>query len=189
METKNATNNEKTIGNIVECLYRVYRVQTPDGLIVEVKSDEQLSHKLLQQLIEEDIDMDGFFKHHTILGARRLIRPPVDIQKKTDGEHNMLTKNGTLNPRQRLNVLLKMTGVFTRLDYVKFLDDNYRVKLKKWTSHNDIQDAVKLNRLETVEGEEVGKVRKYRVIDPEEIGESLYKKLLEDRKLKIDTLT
>lgn len=189
MEKKNIENNtEKDIGNIVECIYRVYRIQTPDGLIVEVESDKHLSAELLQKLLEEDEEVNNFFKCHTILAVRRLVRPPNQLKTTELGEPKILIEGGIPSPRQRLNLLLQMKGEFTRQDYIKFLDDNYHIKLKKWTSHNDIQEALQLNRIKIIEGK-VGKLRKYRVIDAEEIGESLYNKLLEDRKLKMGLLT
>lgn len=176
--------------NMIECICRKYRVQTPGGMIIEVESDKPLSTQLNAMLLEEESEINEFFKHRRILGMRQIVRPPPNQQKTTDlGEPKILTKNGTLNPRQRLNQILKMKGEFTRQDYIKFLFDNFKYKLNKWTSHNDIQDALHVNKIQIVENRKGRLGRKYRVIDTEEIEESLYQKLLQDRKLQISTLT
>ena len=40
--------------NIVECICRRYRVQTPGGMVVEVESDKPLSTQLNAKLLEEE---------------------------------------------------------------------------------------------------------------------------------------
>lgn len=180
-------NAEKKVENIVECTCRMYRVQTPGGLIVEVESKTPLSNGLHQKLLEEDIEINNFFKSHTILGVRRIIRPPPGQQRTTDVP-KIFSKDGNLSPRQRLNQILQMKGEFTRQDYIKYLQEEFQFKINKWTSHNDIQDALKLNKIQIAQDRKGKSGRKYRVVDIEEVGDSLYKKLLEDRKLKMSTL-
>lgn len=173
--------------NIVECIYRRYRVQTPGGMIIEVESDKPLSTQLNAKLLEEEPEIDEFFKHHKIFGVRQVIKS--NIPKTNDfAEPRIIAKDGTLSPRQRLNQLLTMKGEFTRQDYVDFLFDNFRYKLNKWTSHSDIRDAVHLNKIEIVRDKK-GRSRSYRIIDVAEVEEPIYKKLLQDRKLQISTLT
>ena len=173
--------------NIVECIGRRYRVQTPGGTIIEVESDKPISTQLNAKLLEEDTDISEFFTHHKILGTRQLVRtsgPQKDFKPP-----RIINKEGTLNPRHRLNQLLKMQGEFTRQDYIKFLFDNTQYKLNKWTSHNDIKDAIRLNKIELIENRKGRDGRLYRVVDSAEIEEPIYQKLLQDRKLHISTLT
>lgn len=176
--------------NTVECICRRYRVQTPGGMVVEVESDKPLSTQLNAKLLEEEPEIDEFFKHHKILGTRQIIRSNINQQKtRYHAEPRMMSKDGTLNPRQRLNQLLKMKGEFTRQNYIDSLFDNFKYKLNKWTSHSDIKDALHLNKIEKVSERKGQNGRLYRVIDTVEIEESLYKKALQDRKLHISTLT
>ena len=174
--------------NIVECICRRYRVQTPGGTVIEVESDKPISTQLNAKLLEEDTEINEFFTHHKILGTRQLIRTSGP-QKDDLRPPRIINKDGTLNPRQRLNHLLKMKGEFTRQDYIKFLFDNTQYKLNKWTSHNDIKDALHLNKIELVGDRKGRDGRKYRVADSTEIEEPIYQKLLQDRKLHISTLT
>lgn len=175
--------------NIVECIGRRYRVQTTGGTIIEVESDKPLSIQLNAKLLEEDSEINEFFKHHKVLSTRQLVRTNVIQQKTTDlGSPKIVANEGYLNPRQRINALLKMKGEFTRQDYITFLFDNYRYKLSKWTSFDDITDALKLNRIEVVKERKGKEGRKYRIIDSTDVEESLYDKLLQDRKLSINTL-
>ena len=174
--------------NIIECVCRRYRIQTPGGTVVDVETDKPLSQQMNLKLLEEDSDIDEFFKTHRILGTRYKVQQSP--QRTTDlGEPKILTKSGGLSPRQRLNQLLKMKGEFTRNDYIKFLFDSFQYKLNKWTSHNDIKDAIRLNKIQLVEHKGRGKERIYKIVDTEEIGESLYETFLQDRKLQISTLT
>jgi hypothetical protein len=175
--------------NIVECIYRRYRVQTPGGMIVEVESDLPLSTQLNAKLLEEEPEIDEFFKHHKILGARQLIRSNISQQKANLAEPRIIAKDGTLSPRQRLNQLLKMKGEFSRQEYIDSLFTNFHYKLNKWTSHNDIRDALHLKKIEVITERKGQRGRLYKVIDPVEIEESLYKTLLQDRKLHMSTLT
>lgn len=173
--------------NIVECICRRYRVQTPGGVIIEVESDKPISTQLNAKLLEEDLEINQFFKHHKILGTRQIVR--TIGPQKTEIHPRIIKSDGTLSPRQRLNMLLKMKGEFTRQDYIKFLFEDCKYKLNKWTSHNDIKDALHMHKIEIVEERKGKDGRKYRVVDPTEIEESLYQKLLQDRKLHISTLT
>ena len=173
--------------NIIKCICRRYRVQTPGGTVIEVESDAPISSQLNAKLLEEDTYINEFFKHHKVLGIRQMVMtagPQKDLRPP-----RIINKDGTLNPRQRLNHLLKMKGEFTRKDYIKFLFDNSQYKLNKWTSHNDIKDALRLNKIELLEDRKGRDGRVYRVVDSTEVEESIYQKLLQDRKLHISTLT
>lgn len=184
--------NVKKIDNIVECIYRRYRVETPGGMIVEVESDKPLSTQLTVKLLEEEPEINEFFKYHKILGARQIVRSNTDTKKKditgVTEPRIIANDDGNLTPRQRLNHLLKMKGEFTRQNYVDSLFTNFRYKLNKWTSHNDIKDAIQLNKIQLISERKDQRGRVYKVIDTEEIEESLYGKLLQDRKLQISTL-
>lgn len=174
--------------NIVECICRRYRVQTPGGTIIEVESDKPISTQLNAKLLEEDSEIDEFFKHYKILGTRQIMMTP-GLQKDLKSPR-IISDDGTLNPRQRLNQLLKMRGEFTRQDYMKFLFDNCRYKLNKWTSHSDIKAALHLHKIEPVNTKRKGREGlKYRIVDSTEVEEPIYEKLLQDRKLHISTLT
>jgi hypothetical protein len=176
--------------NEIECFYRKYRVKTPAGMIIEIESDKPLSTQLNIKLLEEEPEIDEFFKSHKILATRQLIRTHIDPKKKDISglaEPTIIAKDGSLSPRQRLNELLKMKGEFTRQDYVESLFTNFRYKLNKWTSHTDIKDALQLNKIQMVRKEKRSRV--YKVIDTEEVEESLYTKLLQDRKLQMSILT
>ena len=176
------------MGNIVTCIKRVYQIQMSNGIKMEVESEKPLSGATTAKLLEEDIVINEFFKHHKILGIRQIIRTAGP--QKTDIKPPMIIgKDGTLNPRQRLNQLLTMAGEFTRADYIKFLFDSCQYKLNKWTSHNDMKDALDLHKIELVDNRKGRDGWKYRVVDSTEVEESLYEKLLQDRKLHISTLT
>lgn len=176
--------------NMIECICRRYRVQTSGGMVVEVESDKHISTQLNAKLLEEEPEINEFFKYHKILGMRQIVRSNINQQKTTDlAEPRIIAKDGTLSPRQRLNQLLKMKGEFTRQDYIDSLFDNFKYKLNKWTSHNDIKDAVHLNKIEVISGRKGQTGRLYRVTDAVEVEEPIYKKLLQDRKLHISTLT
>lgn len=162
--------------NIIECISRRYRVQAPGGPVVEVESTMPVSDELNQRLLEEDTDIDNFFKTHKIFvaGQSTFISPQKMINIG-------LLRNVRLHPLQRLNQIIRMKGEFTRKDYVKSLKDTFKLKLNKWTSHNDIQDALKLHKIQIVNNRS-GKQRVYTVIDASEIDESAYKEFLEDKR-------
>ena len=175
--------------NIIECVCRRYRIQTPGGTIVDIESDKPLSTQLNAKLVEEEGDINEFFKHRKILGMRQVVRTSPQ-QKTIDlGEPRIIAKDGTLSPRQRLNQLLKMKGEFTRQDYIDSLFDNFHYKLNKWTSHNDIKDALHINKIQILSDRKGHKGRLYKVIDTADVEESLYNKLLQDRKQHISTLS
>lgn len=174
--------------NIIECVCRRYRIQTPGGTIVDIESDKPLSTQLNAKLVEEEGDINEFFKHRKILGMRQIVRSSPPGQNKTDLP-KIIAKGGVLSPRQRLNQLLKMKGEFTRQNYIDSLFDNFHYKLNRWTSHNDIKDALHIHKIQITSERKGQKGRLYKVIDTEEVEESLYTKLLQDRKLHISTLS
>lgn len=175
--------------NAIECIYRRYRVQTPEGMITDIESDKPLSTQLNAKLLEEEPEIDEFFKHRKILAVRQLVRPSPNQIKTTDlGAPKILTKDGNLNPRQRLNHLLKIKGEFTRQDYIKCMFDDLKYKINIGISHKDIQEALEMGKIEIVKEREGKKGRIYRVINHEELDEPIYKKLLQDRKLQMATM-
>lgn len=176
--------------NKIECILRLYRIETPGGMISEVESDKPLSTQLNVKLLEEEPEINEFFKHHKILGIRQIIRSNIGQQKtRAREEPRIIAKDGTLSPRQRLNQLLKMKGEFTRQDYIDSLFDNFKYKLNKWTSHNDMKDALHINKIEIISERKGHNGKLYKVVDTVEVEESLYKKLLQDRKQHISVLT
>lgn len=185
---KKVKGDVQNMENIIECIARRYRVQTPGGMIVEVESDKPLSTQLNAKLLEEEKDINEFFKRRRILAVRQIVRSSPNQQKSSLEPPIIIAKDGSLSPRQRLNQLLKMRGEFTRQNYIDSLFDNFQYKLNKWTSHNDMKDALRLNKIEIVTERKGHNSRLYKVIDNTEVEESLYEKLLQDRKLHISTL-
>jgi hypothetical protein len=170
--------------NKITCFSRKYRIQTSKGLVFEVESEKPLSIQLNAKLLEEDKDIDDFFKNHTINNMRQMVMSP-EIKQKIKEESK---SDNYLSRQQRLNRLLEMEGSFTRQDYIDYIMKNFKYKLNKWTSHNDIKEALKLKRIEIVEKRKGPVGVKYKVIDTKIIDDSLYKKLLEERKLQISTI-
>lgn len=172
--------------NIIECIGRKYRVQTRGGMIVEVESTKPLSSKLTHELLQEDNDINSFFSEHKIMSIRQMVTPTKNIQEK-EIESKRTPKRGKFSPRQRLNNLLKMKGVFTREDYQKHMLEIYGVKIEKFMAYDDIRDAIVAKRLEITEGK-IGRARKYRVLDPTDIDENLYKTLMKDVKIQMGVI-
>jgi hypothetical protein len=174
-------------GNIIECICRKYRVQTRNGMIVEVESTKPLSEQTTQKLLHEDDDIDLFFSTHNIMAIRHMVMTPINNNQEKKIEGKLTPKNGRFTPRQRLNHILKMTGEFTRNDYQKHMLDKYGVIIPKFMAHTDIKGAIVAKRLEIVEGK-VGRERKYRVIDPTDVDNTLYKTISNDRKIQMGVL-
>lgn len=175
-------------GNIIECICRKYRVQARGGLTVEVESTKPLSGKITSELLEEDAGINSFFKDHRIVGIRQAVVTPHKYQKEEAKiEQKLAPKKGKFTPRQRINHVLKMKGEFTRDNYQKHMLDMYGVKIGKYMAYDDIRDALDSKRLE-ITGGKVGRERTYRVVDPTDVDETLYKTLLNDRKIQIGIL-
>lgn len=173
-------NNENEI--IIECVCRVYRVKMPGGLIAEVESTKPLSIQMTHELLEEDKEIDSFFAHHKITGMRHIVASQETQVKESKIAEKNLFNQGRLSPRQRINSLLKMKGEFTRNDYQKYMLDVNRVKIEKFMAYDDLRDAIRLKRLVKIE-EKSGRVHKYKVIDPVDVDEQLYKTMINEHKV------
>lgn len=167
---------------IIECVCRRYRVKMPGGIITEVESTKPLSVQMTHELLEEDNEIDSFFSHYKITSVRH-VTTPLDIKDKNeDIIDKQIFNQRALTPRQRLNVLLKMKGEFTREDYQKYMFDMHRLKVQKFMAYDDLRDAIKSKRLVKVEGKS-GRMQMYKVVDPVDIDEQLYKTIIRDHKV------
>lgn len=174
--------------NTIECISRKYRVHNRGGLIVEVESTKPLSGKITKELLEEDTEIDTFFSNHRIVGVRQAVVTPSKYQKEeVNIEKKLSPKGGRFTPIQRLNQLLKMKGEFSRQDYQKYISDMYGVKLGRYMAYDDLRSALDSKRLE-VTGVKIGRERTYRVVDPTNVDETLYKTLMKDRKVQMGIL-
>ena len=173
--------------NEIECIERKYRVKMPGGLIVEVESTKPLSVQMTHELLEEDNEIDSFFTHHKIMNMRQVVASPIKDTHGTIIGGKVGPKKGIFTPMQRLNNMLKMTGEFTRKDYQKHMLDMYNVNVPRHMSHDDINRAIKSKRIELIAGK-MGSPGKYRVVDPVDIDENLYKSLLAGRKIQMEAM-
>lgn len=156
--------NEKR--NIVECISRRYRIQSPGGMVVEVESTKPLSKYLNDKLLEVDEEISSFFMGHKILSIRQYIsakpaepKPPEVRPEVKPSEERI----GVPSHEERIGVLLKMEGEFTREDYQNSLESKYGVKISKSVAHYDIK---KMGTKIEYSGR-IGKKERYRIKEEE----------------------
>lgn len=180
----NMSNNN---GNetIIECIRRTYRINTPGGMIAEVESTKPLSIQLTHELLEEDKEIDSFFANHKIIGMRHMVASQEIQAKERNVAEKIIYNHGSMTPRQRLNNLLKMKGEFTREDYQKYMFEINRIKIKNFMAYHDLRDAIKSKRLVITDGKS-GRLQKYKVIDPADIDEQLYKTIINEHKMHME---
>lgn len=172
-------NEETENGNIIECIYRRYRVQLPGGTTIEVESTKPLSRQTTHVLLDEDNEIGSFFENHKIINVVNVEnRPkkPVYKQKTIRAEKSEVS----INPLDRVNHMLQMPDQFTRLDYQKYMQTEYKVKLSTFMCHNDIETALALNKLEIMG--RFHRLRQYRIKDQTEIDKDQYRTILRDQK-------
>lgn len=180
-------NEEKKNGNIVECIYRRYRVQSPGGVTIEVESDKPLSGRTTRALLDDDNEIGSFFENHRIIDVttiKNLPNKPVHKQRAARVQETIRAKRSevSIDPLGRINHMLQMSDTFTRLDYQKFMQTEHKVPMSAYMGHNDIEAALALKKLESVGRAGRRGHCKYRVIDQTEINEDQYKALLKEQK-------
>lgn len=203
------------MGSIIECIKRIYRIQTPNGIKMDVESEERsISGTITAKLLQEDTEISSFFEKCKILdvnvfqeGKARKDKERViekgsltDLirkSKKKLKKHKETKKTSeapkikieelkgeyVLAPFERLNVLLKMEGEFTRIDYQKFMVDTTQ-KMSDFMGHEDIEVALLLKKIEVIE-EKTGRLRKYRVIDTNPVDRDTYRQMIKEHKMEI----
>ena len=176
-------NDEKEV--IIECVCRRYRVQMPGGIVSEVESTKPLSIQMTHELLEEDNEIDAFFSHHKIMSLRHVITPIEKTVKNDEIVKKRIFNKGALSPMQRINSLLKMKGEFTRAEYQKYMFNMHRVNIARYMAYDDLRDAIKAKRLIKVE-EKTGRLQRYKVVDPIEIDEQLYKTIIKEHKTHME---
>ena len=173
--------------NTIECISRKYRVKTKGGMIVEVESTKSLSGKMTNELLKEDDEINSFFSNNKIMSIRQLVTTNTKNSQEKLIQDKLVPKKGRFTPRQRLNNLLKMTGEFTRKDYQKYMFDMYGVTIAKFMAYDDIKEGLLAKRLEITE-ETAGRSKKYRVLDPTDVDENLYKTMMKDHKIQMGVI-
>lgn len=172
-------NEETENGNIIECVYRRYRVQSPGGVTIEVESTKPLSGRTTHVLLEEDNEIGSFFENHKIIdviSVKNQPKKPVYKQKTIRAERPEVS----INPLDRVNHMLQMPDQFTRLDYQKYMRTEHKIKLSDFMGHNDIEAALALNKLEVMG--RFRRLRQYRIKDQTEIDKDQYRTILRDQK-------
>jgi hypothetical protein len=86
-------------------------------------------------------------------------------------------------PLQRLNYMIQIEGEFTREDYIRFLEDK-KVEISQWISHDDINRALILKKIERTEKRRPKEYVKYKVIDSDPIDEDTYQQTMRKYKVK-----
>jgi hypothetical protein len=201
------------MGSIIECVKRIYKIQTPDGIKIEVESNERpLSGVMTAKLLQEDGEISSFFEKCKIIGIEKLeeekkeerIKRKIKIKKKygkyghkkpkkeleieviepAEMKEIEEPKHVQLAPCDRINMMIKMEGEFTRLDYQKVMEDSgYR--MSNFMGYGDMEDAVFLRKIEHT-GEKIGKgLRKYKVIDTIPVDSDTYREMRRQHKNKI----
>lgn len=166
----------------IECVLRKYHIHVPGGSILEIESTKPISEEETKRLLGEDNGIHDFFRHYKITSYLHPVPSPRKARQENEPRPGP-TK--PLTPRQRVNILLEMKGEFTRDDYMKYMK-GLGYDMTKWMIHCGISDAIKLKRLELTDDK--GRLHKYKVVDPIPVDESLFKQLLRDRKLQMDTM-
>lgn len=172
-------NEDTKNGNIIECIYRRYRIQLPGGTTIEVESTKPLNGQATRMLLEEDNDIGSFFENYKIIDVNN-----VENRSKKQVYRQKITKTVKpeigVNPLDRLNHMLQMHDQFTRLDYQKYMRTEHKVKLSDFMGHNDIEAALALNKLEIMG--RFHRLRQYRIKDQTEIDKDQYRTILRDQK-------
>lgn len=178
--------------NKIECIYRIYRIQSPEGFVVEVESRKPLDEETNAKLLEKDEEIMTFFESHKIVSYKET-KIPKEIKEIEEIEqieqieqiHKIRSKDKRLTPLQRLNHLLQMKGEFTRIDYHKYIEKKCNIKMSDFMGHSDIEAALKIGRIEELGT--AGRHRLYKVLDSTEVDESLHKTLLKEKKVSVET--
>ncbi len=199
------------MGSIIECVKRIYKIQTPDGIEIKIESEERsISGVMTAKLLQEDKEICFFFEKCKILGIENIRKEEKqekrDRSKKKKREDTITKKDleiqvietseiqetkegeeplrGHLGPFERLNMMLKIEGDFTRVDYQNLLEDSgYRIS--NFMGHGDMEDALLLRRIERT-GEKIGKgLRKYKVIDVTPVNDDMYREMRRQYRNKI----
>lgn len=166
----------------IECVLRKYHIHIPGGSILEVESTKPISEEETKRLLEEDDGISNFFRHYKITGY---LHPVNSLRRARQDNEPRPDPAKPLTPRQRVNLLLEMKGEFTRNEYIEHMK-GIGYDMTKWMAHVDFNNAVNLKRLEIVD--DTRRAIKYRVIDPIQVDEPLFKQLLKDRRVQIGVI-
>ena len=71
------------MGNIVTCIKRVYQIQMPNGIKMEVESEKPLSGVTTAKLLEDDNDISSFLENVKILDVKVPHDRPATIKKSS----------------------------------------------------------------------------------------------------------
>ena len=180
------------MGSIIECVKRIYNIQTSNGIKVQIESDKHLNRQTTAKLLENDNeikDISSILENCKILDIEKVFdkisthKKSKIRRKKTSNisESRPDIDNATLAPYQRFSKLIQMQGEFTRIDYQKLIEDSGR-KISDYMGYGDIEDAVALRRIEPV-GKRVPKqFIKYIVTDSRPIEEYEYREMMKNHR-------
>ncbi len=167
----------------IECTCRKYRIRTNEGMIIDVESKKPIGEKAIGQLLQEVNEIDSFFSNFRIMNIRQEILISENNPQKTETHYSNQDKFG---PMERINILLKIEGEFTNKDYMRFLFDEYNVKIARYVAFDDIITAIRSRRVERIG--KSGRCHTYRVIDPSSIDKNTYMSILKDNKVQMSVV-
>ena len=196
------------MGNIVECIKRIYKIQTSNGIKMEIESEKPLSGITTAKLLEDDNEIGCFLENCKILDVeipqeKMFVKPYKNRSKRKLKKKNKKTflpkerseipdqniqeeeiQKDRITPCDRINVMLTMEGEFTRVDYQKVMEEKGH-KMSNFMGHEDIETAILLRRIEQT-GEKIGRgLRKYRIIDAMPVEDYMFRKILKNHREKM----
>lgn len=180
------------MGSIIECVKRIYNIQTSNGIKVQIESDKHLNRQTTAKLLENDNEIkeiSSILENCKILDIEKVL-DNISAHKKSEirreetrniSESRPGIDNITLTPYQRFSRLIQIQGEFTRIDYQKLIEDSGH-KISDYMGHGDIQDAVTLKRIEPVGKRISRQFTKYTVTDSTPIEEYKYREMMKNHK-------
>lgn len=170
------------MGSIIECVKRIYKIQTPNGIEIKVESEERpISGVMTAKLLQEDKEICFFFEKCKILRIENIRKEEIKEEEIKEDEEPIYRQ---IPPFDRINMILKIEGDFTRLDYQKLMKDS-GYNISNFMGHGDMEDALLLRRIERT-GEKIGKgLRKYKVINTTPVDNDMYREMKRQNKSEL----
>lgn len=203
------------MGNIVTCIKRIYNIQMPNGIKMNVESEKPLSGTTTAKLLEDDSEISTFLENVKILDIK-VHNKNVSVCRNTS--HNKkpikkLKKNAKLKKGVKLKdekILLediapRKTNVrpenrLTPCDRINMminmegeftrldyqkLIEDKGYKMSNFMGYGDIEDAIMLKRIAATGEKTERGHRKYRIIDVMPVEQYMYRKILQNNRHKM----
>ncbi len=153
------------MGSQIECIKRIYKIQTPEGIRIEVESEERpISGVITAKLLQEDKEISSFFEKCKIVGIEEKKEDIANVQAKATKIKNIIKGK----QKRKTKIKKSANAQEPAAEEKKEIKEEREIKDEREIKEREIKEIKEEREIKEIKEE-----REIKKVPPEEHQESL----------------